>query len=53
MDSESKTRPKMIIVWRNVYLMSVLHILGLCGIVMLPLACYKTHVWSKYLVLND
>ena len=43
-------RPPLQIVWRNVILMTALHIGAIYGIYLLPQAKIKTLVWSKYLI---
>lgn len=41
-------KPPMIIVWRNVILMTLLHIGALYGVYLIPSASAATLLWCKY-----
>lgn len=43
-------KPPRRLVWRNIILMSLLHVGALYGLVLLPSASGLTLVWSEYLV---
>ncbi len=43
-------KPPRMLVWRNIILMTLLHIGGLYGLILLPSASVLTLAWSKYLV---
>lgn len=43
-------KPPMRLVWRNIILMSLLHIGALYGLVLLPSASWLTVAWGKYSV---
>lgn len=43
-------KPPMRLVWRNIILMSLLHISALYGLILIPSASALTLIWSKYLV---
>lgn len=44
-------RPPLQIVWRNVILMSLLHLGALYGLTILPSVSFLTLIWSKYVAL--
>lgn len=44
-------RPPLQIVWRNVILMSLLHIGALYGLTILPSVSFLTLIWSEYVAL--
>lgn len=50
---EEKQGPKLPlqIVWRNVLLMTLLHIGALYGLTLLPSASFLTLIWSEYVAL--
>lgn len=43
-------KPPRKLVWRNIILMTLLHIASLYGLVLIPSASVLTLAWSKYLV---
>lgn len=43
-------KPPRTLVWRNIILMSILHIGALYGLIVIPSASALTLAWSKYLV---
>lgn len=51
-EQQEEEFPKLKIVWRNVILMSLLHIGALYGIWLIPQAKIATLVWSKFLSLT-
>lgn len=50
---EEKQGPKSPaqIVWRNVFLMTLLHIGALYGLTLLPSVSFLTFIWSEYVAL--
>lgn len=44
-------RPPLQIVWRNVILMSLLHLGALYGLTILPSVSFLTLIWSEYVAL--
>ena len=45
---EKAGKPPIKFVWRNIFLMSLLHTGALYGLVFIPSASFLTLVWSKY-----
>ncbi len=43
-------KPPRMLVWRNIILMTLLHISALYGLILLPSAKVLTLAWSEYLV---
>lgn len=41
-------KPPVVIVWRNVVLMTLLHTAALYGLVLIPSASVFTLIWSEY-----
>lgn len=49
---KQRPRPPMRLVWKNIVLMTLLHIGALYGLVLVPSASVLTLAWCKYLFEN-